>query len=690
MITKSRISFIYQNMPTFLTQVIAILSFLLAGAQIAWAIDTSLLFVGEDLSVLTIASRRAEPIEQAPAVAQVITKEDLERNGVRTLGEALSMLPGFYMSSREWGTQPYLRGVSNSILFLYDSVPLTSDNTKTVNPLDEELSLGPIERIEVIRGPGSVLWGPGAFAGIVNIVPKRGRDVDGMELNLRGGTPNHEADFNINWGKNAGLWEAFLSISATRLKPRQDKYNVVRIKGDDSIPVPPSERYGHSGVDDSEYVEAILNFSWQDWLHISGRWSDTERNYVLLGEPETNFSWAGKRESPFRFVRLEMERPMDRSDLRLNAYYNELDYKEEEIDLSRNTKSRVSYGEILYDRELWDTKGLFTIGASYRYNRITDAIIDNRNYLPDYVNPDNIFFTPHDPEEEDFNTSLWSVFGQVRHHWNYLDAWLSLRLDDHSKYHQTISHNMGISWFPRPSWYLKLLYGTAYRTPYNQELVGRKDLDPEQIQNLSMNFTWHPSPSFSFSSTIFWNEIRHHIGEEFYGAFSKPGSQDIYGGEFDISWQVSRSLRFWGNATFLSQDGDKKAYKLYMLPMSLPLDGTKEPIVGDSWETPFDTGPENLFNVGLLWGPLDRLDFSARLQYADSMTSYYKQGEISYSTTSQWLLDTTITARNVLFQNLDIQLALKNVFNKHYKVPGTYSPIEAAPFEAYLGLKWRY
>ncbi len=72
------------------------------------------------------------------------------------------------------------------------------------------------------------------------------------------------------------------------------------------------------------------------------------------------------------------------------------------------------------------------------------------------------------------------------------------------------------------------------------------------------------------------------------------------------------------------------------------------------------------------------------------MTSYYKQGELRYSTTPQWLLDTTITARDVLFQNLDIQLALKNVFNEHYKVPGTYSSIEAAPFEAYLGLKWHY
>jgi len=619
-------------------------------------------------------------------VAQVITKEDLERNGVRTLGEALSMLPGFYMSPKEWGTQPYLRGVSNSILFLYDSVPLTSDNTKTVNPLDEELSLGPIERIEVIRGPGSVLWGPDAFAGIVNIVPKQGRDVDGVELNLRGGTPDHEADVNLNWGRNAGLWEAFLSISATRLKPIQDKYNLVKFKGDDSIPVPPSERLGHSEVDDSKYVEAVLNFSWQDWLHISGRWSDAERHYVLEN-PEIDLSWAGKRESPFRFVRLEMERPMDHSALRFNAYYNDLDYKEEEVDLSWNPKSHVSYGEILYDRELWDTKGLFTVGASYRYN--TGAIVKH-DYLPAYFKSDNISFTPH-IEEEDFNTSLWSVFGQVRHHWNYLDAWMGLRLDDHSQYHQTISHNMGISFFPRPSWYLKLLYGTAYRTPYNQELVGLKDLDPEQIQNLSMNFTWHPSASFSLSATAFWNEIRHHIQEEPHVGFSKPGSEDIYGGELDISWQVSHSLRFWGNATLLSQDGDDEEYKVLDSYVIIKPDGSKEVYYRYfSWDVPFDTGPKNLFNAGLLWSPLDRLDFSARLQYADSRNYCYKKGELCDSTSPTWIFDTTVTARDVLFQNLDIQLALKNVFNKHYKVPGTYSPIEAAPFEAYLGLKWHY
>ncbi|MCK4470089.1 MAG: Plug domain-containing protein, partial [Desulfobacterales bacterium] len=89
--------------------------------------DTMLMFVGEDLEVLSIASRRQESAWQAPAVAQVVTREELEERGIRTLSQALEMIPGFYMARKEWGTQPYLRGIPDSVLFLYDAVPLGSD-----------------------------------------------------------------------------------------------------------------------------------------------------------------------------------------------------------------------------------------------------------------------------------------------------------------------------------------------------------------------------------------------------------------------------------------------------------------------------------------------------------------------------------------------------------------------------------
>jgi outer membrane cobalamin receptor len=143
--------------------------------------QTMLMFVGEELGVLTIASRREESALQAPAIAQVVTRREIREQGATTLSQVLERVPGFHMAQRESGTEPYLRGIPNSILFLHDAVPLISETTKSIHPLDHELSLDAVKRIEIIRGPGSALWGPDAFAGIVNVVPLTGKDLDGLE-----------------------------------------------------------------------------------------------------------------------------------------------------------------------------------------------------------------------------------------------------------------------------------------------------------------------------------------------------------------------------------------------------------------------------------------------------------------------------------------------------------------------------
>ncbi len=647
------------------------------------AVDTSLLFVGEDLSVLTIASRHAETPKQAPAIAQVITREELEKNGIRTLGEALSILPGFYLSPREWGTQPYLRGLPDSILFLYDSVPLTSDSTKSIHPLDEELSLAAIKRIEVIRGPGSVLWGPDAFAGIVNIVPERGRDVEGIRLSARAGTPNREKSLSLNWGRATGIWEGFLSLTATSIRPLENRYNVVRFSSSaSSTPLPPQKRLGLSHVDDSKYLEAIFNLSWQDRLRLSGRWSNSERNYVL-GETSSDLKWSGKRKAPFRFVRIETQRPMGHYNLRLNAYYNELNYREKQVDISWRQKSHLSYAELLLDRELWDAKGIFTLGASYRYDRITGAVI-SRTYLPDFLEPDNIFFTPT-VNQEDYNTYLTSYFGQIKRHWRSVDAWLGLRLDDHSQYSQTISHNLGLSWHPGRTWFLKLLYGTAFRTPYNQQLINAKDLDPEQIENFSAQFSWRRSKALGFSVTAFWNKIFHHINEDPYGGLSRPGAEDIYGLELEGSWQVKPWLHLWANGSLYSQYGDKERYKVLNF---IDISTMEEHY--SSWKIPFDTGPRNLFNAGADWNISDRLNLSLRLNYSGTRTYYYKKGTVHYCAPALWLVDLTATAKNVMYDGLNLRLALKNLFDRKYSVPGTYSPIKGAPFQAYIKIDFKF
>ena len=135
--------------------------------------ETLLMFVGETAPVVTVASHSPETATNAPAMVTVVSREQIEANGYHTLAQLLADQSGFYIASGGRGSVPYLRGVRDSVLFLYDGVPLTTDVTKSFAPLDSEISLAAVDRVEIVRGPGSVLWGPDAFVGVVNIVPRR-------------------------------------------------------------------------------------------------------------------------------------------------------------------------------------------------------------------------------------------------------------------------------------------------------------------------------------------------------------------------------------------------------------------------------------------------------------------------------------------------------------------------------------
>src|SRR3989339_2169194 len=155
---------------TYIKIVIMILTALTSVCRVN-ASDTMLMFVGEDLDVLSIASRKEEAAWSAPAIAKVITGKDIQDSGAQTISEAIDGVAGFHVEKTNQGSIPYLRGISNSALVLFDTVPIISGTEISYHFMDYETSLVPIKRIEIIRGAGSVLWGPDAFAGVVNAVP---------------------------------------------------------------------------------------------------------------------------------------------------------------------------------------------------------------------------------------------------------------------------------------------------------------------------------------------------------------------------------------------------------------------------------------------------------------------------------------------------------------------------------------
>jgi outer membrane receptor for ferrienterochelin and colicin len=142
-----------------------------------------------EIPLVSVASKRPQKAREAPSVISVITAEEIQRHGYRTLADALRTLPGFYVTDDRNYSYVGVRGFgrpgdyNTRVLLLIDGVR-TNDNiydgayVERVMPLDTTL----IQRIEVSRGPGSSVYGDNAFFAVINVVTKRGGQSLGTHL----------------------------------------------------------------------------------------------------------------------------------------------------------------------------------------------------------------------------------------------------------------------------------------------------------------------------------------------------------------------------------------------------------------------------------------------------------------------------------------------------------------------------
>lgn len=151
------------------------------------------------------ASKSKEKVFQSPLSTTVISKEELEKSGARNIPEALRLVPGMIVREKTTGNYDlHIRGNDNlpaKNMFVYseDAMSLVMiDNRPVFNysfggtfwetlPID----INDVERIEVIRGPSSALYGPNAVAGVINIITKHpdSKQVK-VSSNIQAGTQN--------------------------------------------------------------------------------------------------------------------------------------------------------------------------------------------------------------------------------------------------------------------------------------------------------------------------------------------------------------------------------------------------------------------------------------------------------------------------------------------------------------------
>lgn len=129
-------------------------------------------FEGEEV---VVSGRRPEPVRSSPAYVTVLSGEQLRRLGLRTVGDALRYLAEVYVRESYGGPggvlQPSVRGSTpQQVLVLLDGVPLNATAQLGVNLAT--LSLAEVDRVEVLRGPYSAIWGSGALGGVVHVVTR--------------------------------------------------------------------------------------------------------------------------------------------------------------------------------------------------------------------------------------------------------------------------------------------------------------------------------------------------------------------------------------------------------------------------------------------------------------------------------------------------------------------------------------
>lgn len=173
-----------------------------------------------ELPEVVVPGRRPQLITTTPASVTVITRQDLERFGVRTLAEALRLVPE--LTVRVYGgagslVDPSIRGSGpGQVLVLLDGVPL---NSVALGQADlSTISIDGVERIEVLRGPFGAIHGSGALGGVINIVlTAAGR----REVQVRAGGYG-ERSVHAAAGQ-AGAWQiAITAEGADGYRPNSD------------------------------------------------------------------------------------------------------------------------------------------------------------------------------------------------------------------------------------------------------------------------------------------------------------------------------------------------------------------------------------------------------------------------------------------------------------------------------------
>jgi outer membrane receptor for ferrienterochelin and colicins len=509
-------------------------------------------------------SRFEQKVTEAPSFVTILTSDDFDKYGYQTLAEALQSVTGFFVTYDRNYNHLGIRGFNrpgdfnSRVLLLVDGHRL-NDNLYDQAGLGTEgvVDVDLIERVEVIRGPSSSLYGTNAFFGVINVITKRGRDVGGIELSAEFGTLDTYRGRVTYGDKFKNGLEVLLSGS------------YYSSGGNEVLFFPefddPATNNGiTTNADYDSFPTVFGKLSFRDFT-LQGGIVSREKG-IPTGAYDTYFPTSDTNSlDQHAYIFLKYEHQFDNQ---LNVfgrvYYDNFFYRGNyvydfaaappptELGLNQDRSNGEWWGfETIVDKRLFDS------------HKVTGGMEFRQDFRQDLWNADLDF----PPPGLDVMRDTWNIALFFQDEWSIFDS-LILNAGVRFDYYESF----GDTWNPRVALIynignttLKGMYGSAFRGPNAYErfyegtgFVGNPNLGAERIQTAELVAEHAITPHFRATAAGYYYWINDLVEQVTIGggdiSWANRGETQAYGIEFQLEMAEWSRFNFDGKLGYALQE----------------------------------------------------------------------------------------------------------------------------------------
>lgn len=588
------------------------------------------------------ASKYQQDSSDNAGVVSVIDSQQIKHFGYRTVGDALRSVPGFFISNNRMYENVGIRGFDQSdsfngrMLVMIDGNRINEpvyDSGFVGNELPLDVDL--IDRIEVVRGPGSSMYGNNAFFAVVNIITKHGKQFQGSELaGSWGSFETFKGRASYGRKLDNGL-EYLLSATTSNSEGPTLKFPDAATS---------SNPLGRDFQGNRDHTRKFFaKASWGDFSFVGG-YGQRKRG-LPGGTFGTNFADPDNRYLDGEaFVNLQYQKQIfPHLDFSGRAFYGSYDYQ-----------GYFRFGDVTLTAPLqawWTGFDLQAVSTYFDKHTIVAGIDVQENWQQKQTLSYQ-GMTPYFHDERD--THRIGVYLQDDFHiTDQLLLSLGARFDDHSLISEALfSPRLGLVYRPFADTLIKIQYGQAFRAPNviqqfqqysptfgpNNTLIApgqlaNRSLRAEQVDTYQLSFEQGFLDHWRFVATGYLMEINKRFGQvsadptNENNQYHNLGGEIGYGAEFELQgrWQDGTLLRTaYSYAQEKDLDGDEDgdllnsvASHLYQLNVMTPLfnpqwrGGLELQMLSDREFNQSKVKGYTRVNLSLLYQPIKKLDVSA-------------------------------------------------------------------------------